>query len=54
VDAKSADQEKQEDGITKKRGGDRQPCNRFGKGRVFVRVMLYSPPSDPKVYTNME
>lgn len=53
VDAKPADQKKQQDCVTEERCGHRQPSHGLGKRGVLVWVASYPHPPDPEVDPHM-
>jgi hypothetical protein len=53
MDAKSANQKKEDYCISHEWGGDGQPGHSFGKGRIFLWVTGNPPPTNPKIHPYM-
>ena len=53
MDAKSANQKKEDNRISHEWGRGGQPGHSFGKGRIFLWVTGNPPPTNPKIHSYM-
>jgi hypothetical protein len=53
MDAKSANQKKEDNSISHEWSGYGQPSHGFGKGGIFLWVTGNTPPSNPQIYSYM-
>jgi hypothetical protein len=53
MDAKSANQKKEDNRISHEWSGDGKPSHSFGKGGIFLWVTGNTPPPNPQIYPYM-
>jgi hypothetical protein len=53
MDAKSANQKKEDYRIPHKWGRDGQPSHNFSKGGIFLWITGNTPPTNPQIYPYM-